>query len=44
VKNIRLIVSSLAATAALTATGGYSQASAQTLAQDGSQALTSSLV
>jgi len=32
VKNIRLIVSSLAAAAALTATGGYSQASAQTLA------------
>ena len=31
-KNIRLIVSSLAAAAALTATGGYSQASAQTLA------------
>jgi hypothetical protein len=32
VKSIRLIVSSLAAAAALTATGGYSQASAQTLA------------
>jgi hypothetical protein len=32
VKNIRLIVSSLAAAAALTATGGYAQASAQTLA------------
>jgi hypothetical protein len=32
VKNIRLIVSSLAAAAALTVTGGYSQASAQTLA------------
>jgi hypothetical protein len=31
-KNIRLIVSSLAAAAALTAAGGYSQASAQTLA------------
>ena len=30
-KNIRLIVSSLAAAAALTATGGYAQASAQTL-------------